>query len=225
MLEITDADKTLASELGLYLVQLPETSADRKLAAGPSAIRKPQNWAVKSAIDDTLVGILNFTEADCLYATRYATGVSGIEETVADALRWMTRLRHVRMDDGVQRESAAARARAITECGAMGTGADFDATAARCALINDQADEMCPACLTAMKARGILGELARHAQQSGSSTQRQREFIRQLLDEAACCGRTYLMDDRGIDRMSSRDASRAIDALKALKARHWMGDL
>jgi hypothetical protein len=222
---VTDRDRSLAAELGLYLVLLPETSDDRRRGADPSAIRIPQNWAVKSAIDDTLVGILTFTETDCLYATRYATGMSGIEESVADALRWMTRVRHVRMGDGVRRESPADRARAVTECGAMATGADFDATAAQTALMDDQPDQMCPMCLTAMKKHGVLRDVLKRAQESGSSTPRQRDFIRRLLDEAACCGRPYLMDARSIDHMSIRTASATIDALRALKARHWMGDL
>ena len=227
MLTITDADRALAAELGLYLVQLPETSDDRKLAADPSALRTPQNWAVKSTIDHSLVGLLYFTHVDSLYATRYTTGISAIDESVADALRWMTRLRHVRTgtDTAVHRESPAERARAVTECGAMATGADFTQSGAKSAVVNGSAEEVCPLCLTRMKDRGVLADVLSHAEESGSSTPRQRDFIRRLLNEAATCGRPFLMDTRDIDQMSGQHASAIIDALKSLKARHWQGDL
>lgn len=227
MLTITEADKTLAAELGLYLVQLPETSEDRKLATGPGAVRTPQNWAVKSTIDHSLVGVINFTAVDSLYAIRYTTAQSAIEESVADTLRWMTRLRHVRMgvDTAIHRESPTDRAHAVTECGAMATGADFTTTGAKSAVINGSAEEVCPLCLTRMKDRGVLADVLSYAEESGSSTPRQRDFIRLLLAEAAACGRPFLMDTRDIDQMSGQHASAIIDALKTLKARAWKGDL
>jgi len=217
---ITDTDRKIAAELGLYLVQLPETREDRKIAADPGSVRVPQNWAVKSTIDDVLVGLLNFTSVDSLYATRYSTGLSRIEETIADALRWMTRLRHVRTALTYVPESAHDRARAITVCGAMGTIADFGRQAAEDAIVGDEAHEMCVVCLAKI-APGVL----KHADLRGSSTIKQREFIRSLLEEADVCGRPYLMDARAVDEMSSRMASATIDALKALKARNWQGDL
>lgn len=222
MRQVTDTDRTLATELGLYLVELPQTSEDRKLAADPRAIRSPQNWAVKSVNDQTLVGLLQFTPVDCLYATKYAAGISGIEESVAEALRWMTRLRHVRTGDydGMQ----SGRAGAITECGAMATGADFNKITAMCAFINAQAEEMCPACLAKLEARGVH-DLSDLPDRRGTASPKQRDFIRRLLSEAACCGRQHLMDTRDIDQMSSSAASSTIDALKALKARDWKGDL
>lgn len=226
MMSITDADRTLAAELGLYLVQLPETSEDRRLAADPRALRAPQNWAVKSALDHKLVGRLNFTPVDCLYATKYAAGISGIEETVADALRWMTRLRHVRT--GTYDETIVGpkfeRACAITECGAMATSADYNKIAAKSTLINGQAHEMCPACLAKLEARGIR-DLSNLSERAGSSTAKQRGFIRRLLDESARSGRPHLMAAWDIDGMSSRAASATIDALMSLKARDWKGEL
>lgn len=222
MMVITDADRTLAAELGLYLVQLPQTAEDRQIVADPRTMRAPQNWAVKSLIDQTLVGILHFTPVDSLYATKYAAGISSIEESVAEALRWMTRLRHVRTGeyDGMQ----SGRAGAITECGAMATGADFNKITATCAFINAQAEEMCPACLAKLEARGVH-DLSDLPDRRGTASPKQRDFIRRLLSEAACCGRPYLMDARDIDQMSSSAASATIDALKALKARAWKGDL
>ncbi|HSX21541.1 MAG TPA: hypothetical protein VLE97_02050, partial [Gaiellaceae bacterium] len=62
-------------------------------------------------------------------------------------------------------------------------------------------------------------------EKSASSTPRQRAYVRRLLDEGARNARPYLMDARGIDQMSSREASATIDRLKALKERGWKGDL
>ena len=215
MLTITDADRNLAAELGLYLVRLPETDEDRKLAADPRAIRAPQKWQIKSALDHALVGRLHFTHVDCLYATKYAAGISVIEESVADALRWMTRIRHVRTGEHDGTEMSG-RASAITECSAMATSADFNTIEAESALINGQAHEICPDCLTKRS------DLSNLSERRGSATPKQRDFIRRLLDEAASWGRTHLMD---VDQMSSQSASAMIDALKSLKARDWKGDL
>jgi hypothetical protein len=224
MMEITDADQILAAELGLYLVQLPETIADRKLAADPRALRAPQNWAVKSTIDQMLMGLLHFTPVDCLYATRYTTGLGRIEETVADALRWMTRLRHVRTGAYDPFATPFERAHAITECGAMATSADFDKSAAESAFVNGDADEVCIGCLAKIEARGGC-ETPKQSERRGSSSTKQRDLICRLLEEAAYYGRPYLMDARSLDQMSSQTASATIDALKALKARGWKGDL
>lgn len=226
MLTISDADRTLAAELGLYLVQLPETDEDRALVADPRAIRTPQNWQVKSVLDHKPVGRIYFTSVDSLYATKYAAGISGIEETVADALRWMTRLRHVRTGeyDGTEIArpgSVLERARAITECNAMATSADFNKTSAESALINGQAHEVCPACLVKIEASGIRN-LSKVSERQGSVTPKQRDFIHRLLEEAARFGRQHCME---VDQMSSRSASAMIDALKALKARDWKGTL
>ena len=221
MLTITDADRTLAAELGLLLVKEPVT------AEQPEEI-----WTVKVALTKRPVGRLHFTEADNLYASKFTSNDSNIEETVADALRWIAPIvRHVRTGqyDGVETVvrrfgSTFDRPRAITECGAKSTGADLGPVAAKSALINGEAGEMCPACRTKLEARGIR-DASNLPEASSSSTPRQRGFIRRLLDEAARCGRPYLLDARDIDQMSSRSASATIDALKSLKARDWKGDL
>lgn len=232
MMTVTDADRTLAAELGLLLVKEPLTEADQQLAADPRATRTPETWAVKVARDKRPVGRLHFTATDNLYASKFTSGVSSIEETVADALRWIAPLiRHVRTGqyDGVETivrrfGTTYDRPRAITECGAKANGADYGPTAAKSAIINGDAGEMCPACKKKLEEKGVH-DTAHLSERSASSTPKQRSFIRYLLDEAARCGRPYLIDSRTIDQMSSRSASATIDALKALKARNWKGDL
>ena len=232
MLTITDADHSLATELGLILVRQPESEDDRQLAADPRAARAPETWTVKVALTKRPVGRLHFTEADSLYASKFTSGVSNIEETVADALRWIAPIvRHVRTGqyDGTETivrrfGSSFERPRAITECGAKAAGADFGLVAAKSALVNGDAGELCPACKAKLEARGMR-DASNLPEGRGSSTARQRAFIRRLLDEAARCGQPYLIDARGIDQMSSRSASAAIDALKSLKARDWKGAL
>ncbi|MCJ7437630.1 MAG: hypothetical protein MUP97_07720 [Acidimicrobiia bacterium] len=232
MLTITDADRSLAAELGLLLVHQPETADDRALAADPRATRTPETWSVKVAITKRPVGRLHFTPVDCLYASKFVTGVSGIEETVADALRWIAPIvRHARTGqyDGTETiirrfGSAIERPRAITECGAKAAGADYNPIAAKSAIVNGEAGEMCPACKAKLEARGA-SDGSNLSERSGSASIKQRAFIRRLLDEAACCGCPYLIDARAINQMSSRSASATIDALKSLKARDWKGDL
>lgn len=231
LLTITDADHMLAAELDLVLVKRPETDADRKQAADPRATRAPETWTVKSTLTNKPVGRIHFTPVDCLYATKLTAGISGIEETVADAIRWMAPImRHARTgtDDGTETVviggKLITRPRAVTECGAKSTGADFGPIAAKSALINGQAHEMCLACRTKLDARGVR-DLSNLSDRRGSSSPKQQDFIRRLLDEGACHGRPYLFDARVIDQMSNRGASATIDALKALKKRGWTGDL
>jgi hypothetical protein len=232
MLAITDADRSLAAELGLYLVQLPETDDDRVKAADPRATRAPENWQVKSVLDHRPIGRIHFTPVDCLYATKYAAGISGIEETVADALRWLAPLiRHVRTGkyDGVETivprfGSMRERPRALTECGAKSTGADYSPTAARNELINGRSHEMCTTCRAKLEERGER-DLSHLPERRSSATARQRDYIRRLLDEGARNARPYLWDARTIDQLSSREASAMIDRLKSLKERNWKGDL
>ena len=192
----------------------------------------PETWTVKVAITKRPVGRLHFTAADNLYASKFTSNDSNIEETVADALRWIAPLvRHVRTGqyDGVETVvrrfgSTFDRPRAITECAAKSTGADLGPVAAKSALINGEAGEMCPACREKLEARGIR-DAANLPENRGNSTAKQRDFIRRLLDEGARNGRPYLIEARDIDQMSSRSASAAIDQLKSLKARDWKGDL
>jgi hypothetical protein len=232
MLTITDADRTLAAELGLLLVRQPEAEADREMAADPRATRSPEIWTVKVAGTKRPVGRLQFTAADSLYASKFASGASTIEETVADALRWIAPIiRHARTGqyDGTETivrrfGSSFERPRAITECGAKSTGADFGPVAAKSALVNGDAGELCPACKVKLETKGVH-DLSQLSERSGSSTTKQRSFIRYLIDEAACCGRSHLIDARAINQMSSRSASATIDALKSLKARDWKGEL
>ena len=231
-MEVTDADRSLAADLGLILVKEPATEADRQLAADPRATREPETWTVKVARDKRPVGKLHFTPVDCLYATKFTSGVSGIEETVADALRWIApMLRHARTGeyDGTETvvprfKTAYERPRALTECGAKATAADYNCYAAKSAVFNGEAGEMCPACKKKLEDKGVVDK-SNLPDRAYSSTARQRSFIRRLLDEGARCGRPYLLDGRDIDHMSSRSASVFIDALKALKARNWKGDL
>lgn len=232
MMTVTDTDRTLAAELGLILVLQPVTDADRALAADPRATRTPETWTVKVERDKRPVGRLHFTATDSLYASKFTAGISGIEETVADALRWIAPLvRHARTGayDGteviVRRfGSTFERPRAVTECGAKATGADYNPVAAKSAVINGEAGEMCPTCKAKLEEKGVH-DASGLSERSASSTPKQRGFIRRLLDEAARCGRPYLIDSRDIDQMSSRSASATIDALKSLKARNWKGDL
>jgi hypothetical protein len=231
MLTVTDSDHLLAAELGLVLDKRLETEADRKLAADPRATRVPQTWEVKSVLTHRPVGRLYFTPVDCLYATKLAAGISGIEETVADALRWIAPVvGHVRTGeyDGTETVMIAGnlrtRPRAITECGAPATGADYNRIAARSELVNGTASEMCPACRAKLEARGVR-DLSHLPGRSRTATVKQQDYLRRLLDEGAQHGRPHLVDARLIDKMSSREASATIDQLRALKTRGWKGDL
>ena len=232
MLTITSADLTLAAELGLFLVQEASSDEDRNAAQRPDATRTPETWLVRCEITKKPVGRLRFTEVDCLYASKYAADVSQLEETVAEALRWVAPLiRHVRTGeyDGTEVivsrfRSMIERPRALTECGARSTGADYGPTAAQSALINGQSHEMCPACRAKLEGRGAR-DLSHLPGRRGSATPQQQNYIRRLLDEGACSGRPYLVEARAINQMSSREASATIDRLKALKSRDWKGDL
>lgn len=232
MLTVTDADYALAAELGLFLVRQAETARDLEDAADPRAERKPETWLVRSVLTKQPLGRLRFTPVDTLYATKLTAGISGMEETIADALRWIAPIvRHVRTGqyDGTETivrrfGSMIERPRAITECGANATGADYNPVAAQSELINGRSHEMCPACRSKLEERGTRN-LSHLPGRAASATPRQRDYIRQLLDEGARSGRAYLMDARGIDQMSSREASATIDRLKALKERGWKGDL
>jgi len=229
---VTDGDLSLAADLGLLLVHQPATEEDQRLAADPRATRLPETWTVKIARDKRVVGRLYFTPADCLYASKLTVGISGIEETVADALRWIAPIvRHARTGEYAGTETVVPRFKtaydrplAVTECGAKPTAADYNKIAARSAIMNGEAGEMCLACKNKLDTKGVH-DASGLSDRAGSSTVRQRNFIRRLVDEAARCGRPYLIDTRGADRMSSREASTTIDALKSLKARNWKGDL
>lgn len=228
-LEVTDADHALAAELGLFLVHQAQTTRDREEASAPRAARMPETWLVRSVLTKRPIGRLRITPVDCLYATKLGSGASGIEETVADALRWMApMIRHVRTGtyDGTETivrrfGSTIIRPRALTECGDHATSADYTPTTGTSALINGQTHEMCPACRAKLEARGTrnLEPMPR------SATLRQRHYIQRLLDEGEQNGRPHLLDERTIDQMSSRTASATIDALKALKDRLWKGAL
>jgi hypothetical protein len=232
VLTVTDDDRTLAAELGLFLVRQPETDADRADAQRPGATRVPEGWIVRSVLTGKPVGHLRLTEVDCLYVSKYAAGTRGIEETIVDALRWIAPLtRHVRTGAYEGTEvivrrfgSTYERPRALTECGARSTGADYSPVAAQSELVNGRSHEMCPACRAKLEERGTR-DLSHLPGRSGSSTARQQAYIRHLLDEGARCGRPYLMEARTINQMSRREASEAIDRLRALKERGWRGDL
>jgi hypothetical protein len=232
MLTVTDIDRTFAAELGLFLIQQPVTEADRVDAQHPNAARLPETWLVRSALTRKPVGHLRFTAVDCLYVSKYAAGISGMEETVAEALRWIAPItRHVRTGqyDGteviVRRfGSMFERPRALTECGAKSTGADYSPTAAQSELINGRSHEMCPGCRTELEGRGEK-DLSHLPERRGSSTTRQQSYLRRLLDEGARNARPYLVDARTVDKMSRREASATIDRLRALKERGWQGTL
>jgi hypothetical protein len=232
MLTITSADLTLAAELGLLLVREPQSAADQQPATDPRATRAPETWTVRVARTRRPVGRLHLTATDTLYATKLTAGIGTIEETVADALRWIAPIvRHARTGeyDGTETivrrfGSTLERPLAITQCGAKATAADYDPVAAKSALVNGQSGEMCPACRGRLEARGVT-DLSGLPEHPGSSSPRQRGYIRHLIDEAARCGRPHLVDARTIHQLSSRAASATIDALRSLKARDWKGDL
>ena len=233
MLTITAADRALATELGLFLVRQAETPDDRALGIDPRATRTPESWTVKETRTHRVVGRLRFTEADSLYASKLTASISGIEETVAAALRWIAPvLRHVRTGQYAGTETIVVpstgriseRPRALTECGARPTGADHTRIDAESAVVNGEAGDLCPACRDKLAERGVRDASTLSAR-CGSASPRQRAFLRCLLDEGAQSGRPYLAEARSIDQLSSREASRAIDALKALKARAWKGAL
>jgi hypothetical protein len=117
--------------------------------------------------------------------------------------------------------------RAETLCGGEATSKDHNATGAK-QIIRDASEpflsDMCPACRGKLEAAGVR-DLSHLSERGGSSSPKQRSFLRHLLDEAARNGRPYLMEARGIDQLSSRSASAAIDKLRALKERGWKGDL
>ena len=139
-------------------------------------------------------------------------------------------MRHARTDeyDGTETVMIAGnlrtRPRAITECGAAATGADYSRIGARSELVNGTASEMCLACRTKIEARGAR-DLSHLPGRSRTATAKQQDYLRRLLDEGARNGRPYLIDARTISQMSSREASAAIDQLRALKTRGWKGDL
>jgi hypothetical protein len=232
MLAITDADRTFASELGLFLVRAPDTAAEHDAARNLHAMRVPETWLVRSVITKRRLGSLRFTEVDCLYVIRYSDTSQRIEETVAEALRWIVpTLRHVRTGTYAGTElvvrrlgSTFERPRALTECGAKSTGADYGPTSAKSALINGDASEMCQACRAKLEVKGSL-DLSHLSDRRGSSSPQQRSYIRRLLDEGARNGRPYIVEARDLDRLSCREASATIDQLKELKRRAWKGDL
>jgi hypothetical protein len=232
MLIITPADRTLAAELGLFVVQQALTDEDRNDAQRRTASRTPETWLVRCALTKKPVGRLRFTEVDCLYVSKYAAGISQIEETVAEALRWVTSLiRHVRTGqyDGTevivsQFRSIRVQPRALTECGGRSTGADYSPSAAQSELINGRSHEMCPGCRAKLEGRGAR-DLSHLPERRGNSTVRQQSYIRHLLDEGARSGRPYLMETRAINQMSSHEASATIDHLRMLKERNWKSDL
>jgi hypothetical protein len=226
MLMLTDADLALAAKLGLKLVQEPETDRDRADAADPRATRMPQSWRVRDARHRP-VGRLHFTSIDNLYATNSALGISAPVATIAEALHWIAPvLRHVRTGayDGTETVTLGGktyeRPRALTACGATAHGADYSPISARVELRDGRAREMCPDCRVKLETMGAR-DLSNLSERSGSSTAKQRDFLRRLLDEAARNGRAYLMDARQIDQLSSREASAKIDELKARKAKGW----
>ena len=231
-MRITDADRVLASELGLLLIQRPEARADPAEAEPLSSARAPETWVVRSIAARRIVGTLCFTSTDCLYVTKSATGDRTIEEAVTDALRWLAPVvRHVRTGQYEGTEviiprfsSIRERPRALTECGARSTGADHEPMAARSELINGRSHEMCPACRVKLEERDTTG-LAPLANLPASATTRQRAYVRRLLDEATRSGRNYLLDARTVDQLSCRDAAATIDVLRALKERGWKGPL
>lgn len=229
---ITDADRSLAAELGLFLVRQAQTARDREEAADPRAACVPETWLVRSVLTKRPIGRLRITPVDCLYATKLGSGISGIEETVADALRWMAPVvRHVRTGKYEGTEtivrrfgSMIVRPRALTECGARSTGADYSPVAAQSELINGRSHEMCRACRAKLEGRGAR-DLSHLPERRAGVTPRQRGYIERLIDEGARDGRAHLVDARTIDQLSSREASATIDRLKALKERGWKGDL
>lgn len=113
--------------------------------------------------------------------------------------------------------------RAETLCGGEATSKDHNATGAK-QIIRDAAEprlsDMCPACRAKLEAAGAR-DLSNLPERRGSSTAKQRDFLRRLLDEGARNGRPYLLDARTIDQLSSREASAKIDELKALKGKGW----
>jgi len=232
MLTITPDDRALATELGLFLLQEPMTDADRDAIRQQGATQIPETWLVRCELTKKPVGRLRFTEVGSLYVSKYAANVSQVEETVAEALRWIAPLiRHVRTGqyDGTEVivsrfRSMRERPRALTECGAHSTGADYTPTAAQVELLNGRSHEMCWACRAKLESRGAR-DLSHLPSRSGSSTAPQQGYIRRLLDEGAQNGRPHLMEARSINQLSSREASSTIDRLKSLKERGWKGDL
>jgi hypothetical protein len=229
MLTVTDDDQSLAAELNLFLDQQPVTDEDRSDAARANALRMPETWLVRSRRNRKPIGRIHFTAVDCLYATKYGTVIHAIEESVADAIRWIAPIiRHARTGeyDGTETivrrfKAPIERPRAITECGAKATAADYNPIAALSELINGRPHEMCPAC------RAKLEEHhgPRLSEEDGRSTTRQHAYIRQLLDDSAMSGRLDLIDTRDVSPLSSREASAMIDRQKALQERGWKGKL
>lgn len=124
---------------------------------------------------------------------------------------------------GLQRELP----RAEVLCGGEPTGKDHNALGAR-EIIRDRAEpwlsDMCPTCRAKVETDGAR-DLSHLPGRRGSSTAKQCDYIRRLLDEGARAGRPHLMDARAIDQMSSREAWATIDHLKEMKARGWKGAL
>jgi hypothetical protein len=181
-------------------------------------------WPTRLAIN--LAAAILGSEADAL-----ACIVDAQEQLRADAL---AKLRaHVRT--GTYRGTIERRIRGLmrempraeTLCGGEATSKDHTLTGAR-QTIRDASEpwlsDMCPACRAKLEVDGAR-DLSNLPARSGSSTVKQRSYLRRLLDEGARSGRPYLMEARDLDQMSSRSASAAIDKLRALKERGWEGDL
>jgi hypothetical protein len=223
MLAVTAADRSLAADLGLFLVRLPPTDEDRAQAVD-------EHWLVKSVLTCKIVGRIRFTAVDSLYVTKYGAGASAIEETIFAALRWLTRVdRHVRTGQYAGVEvvirrfaSMRQRSRALTECGRAATDADYSPIEAESELINGRTHEMCPVCREKLEARGV-GNIAQLSAQA-SSTARQLAYLRSLLDEAARNGRPYLVDT-ALDTLTRHEASALIDRCHRLRERDWKGSL
>jgi hypothetical protein len=219
MLTVTPADHSFAAELGLMLVP-------------PAKDDESKKWIVKVAADKRVVGQLDFTDFDAVYVRKAVEGISNLEETVADALRWIAPIiRHVWTGeyDGTEtivRRSGAIfeRPRAVTECGAKSTPADYGPMAAKTMITDGTASEMCRDCRGKLETRDVRDH-SNLSERSMTATPKQRSFIRFLLDEAARNGRPYMLDARQIDQMSAREASATIDVFKSLKARNWKGAL
>ena len=232
MLTITPADRTLAAELGLFLIQQSPTAENRNAARRSEISQIPETWLVRCELTKKPVGRLHFTEVGSLYVSKYAAGVSQMEETVADALRWIAPLiRHVRTGQYEGTEviiprfrSMQERPRALTECGARSRGADYTPIAAQSELLNGGSHEMCPTCRAKLEDRDTR-DRSTLAGRSGSSTLRQQSYIHRLLDEGLQNGRPDLVETRTVRQMSSREASATIDRLRALKERDWKGKL
>lgn len=115
--------------------------------------------------------------------------------------------------------------RGDTLCGAPPSGRDHTEIGARTVIRDAQEpflSQLCPACRAKLEAAGAKS-LAHLSERRSSASDRQVQYLRILLREAFVAQYKHGtgLDDNHLGGVSAREASAAIDTLKAAKQRGW----